>query len=135
MTQTNKKFAKTFDNTSNLNLITHSSKNDIFLEVVTTLNQPKYSRDCTKIYIEQEAVARVLDSRIGIESCIISARGGGWCTWYIFRNGSNIYFIHEYARPLKIFDDSNIVKELTLSEKYSYSKTSLDYIYELINKH
>jgi len=79
MTQTNKDFAKTFDDISK-----YSSKNDIFLEVVTTLKEPEYSRDCTKIYIEEEAVARVLDSRIGMESCIISARGGGWCTWYIF---------------------------------------------------
>jgi hypothetical protein len=130
MAQTNEDFDKTFDDISK-----YSSKNDIFLEVVSTLKEPEYSRDCTKIYIEEEAVARVLDSRIGMESCIISARGGGWCTWYIFRNGSKIYFIHENSRSLKRLDDSSIVKELTLSEKYSYSKTSLDYIYELINKH
>ena len=94
------------------------SQGDIFLKVVTTQSEPLYSRGCTKIYIDSEAVARVLDSTRGREWCVISARGGGAVTWYIFRNNTKMYFIHESQSS---------------RNKYSYSSTSRDYVRELIN--
>ena len=94
------------------------SKADIFLKVVTTQSEPLYSRGCTKIYIDREAVARVLDSTKGREWCVVSARGGGAVTWYIYRNNRDMYFIHESQSS---------------RNKYSYSRTSRDYVHELIN--
>ena len=94
------------------------SQGDIFLKVVTTQSEPLYSRECTKIYIDREAVARVLDSTRGREWCVISARGGGAVTWYIFRNNTKMYFIHASQSS---------------RNKYSYSSTSRDYVRELIN--
>jgi hypothetical protein len=91
---------------------------DIFLKVVTTQSEPLYSRGCTKIYIDREAVSRVLDSTRGREWCVISARGGGAVTWYIFRNNKDMYFIH---------------KSQSSGNKYSYSRTSRAYVHELIN--
>ena len=91
---------------------------DIFLKVVTTQSEPLHSRGCTKIYIDSEAVARVLDSTNGREWCVISARGGGAVTWYIFRNNKDMYFIH---------------KSQSSGNKYSYSRTSRAYVHELIN--
>ena len=113
---------KTYNTTDfNFDLSNQSdSQADIFLKVVTTQSEPLHSRGCTKIYIDREAVARVLDSTKGREWCVISARGGGAVTWYIFRNNRDVYFIHESQSK---------------TNKYSYSRTSRAYVHELINAH
>ena len=113
---------KTYNTTDfNFDLSNQSdSQADIFLDVVTNQSEPLYSRGCTKIYIDREAVARVLDSTNGREWCVISARGGGAVTWYIFRNNKEMYFIHESQSK---------------TNKYSYSRTSRAYVHELINAH
>ena len=113
---------KTYNTTDfNFDLSNQSdSQADIFLDVVTNQPEPLHSRGCTKIYIDSEAVSRVLDSTKGREWCVISARGGGAVTWYIFRNNKEMYFIHESQSK---------------TNKYSYSRTSRAYVHELINAH
>jgi hypothetical protein len=118
------------------------SRADIFLDVVTNQPEPLFSRGCTKIYIEYEAIARVVDSTKGIEWCSVEARGGGAVTWYIFRNNEDMYFIHKHARPsrIKINDATGEITHTNitdpeLSDIYSYSRASRDYVHELINAH
>jgi hypothetical protein len=95
------------------------TKEEEFLEIVNTKDEVLYSRDCRSMYIKPEDEDRIFNDKTGMDIYSLSTSGGGYCQWYIFRNGSDFYFFWETCGTTR---------------SIHYKKTSLDSIKYFINE-